>query len=435
VTMKTSFRLLVLPFILIIAACGGGGGGDNSSGVEVAACSVEAQNDFVYDVMQDLYLYYDQIPDVNPREYSSPRELLTAIRAPNDRFSFIADRATQTNFYEEGTYNGLGFSFNDDGNTYTITLVYDDSSAGRAGLKRSDKIVAVNGLLVSQVNAGGGLNAYLNTFDDGEDITFSVSQSGAAPIDIDMNIGLVRINTVLKTDVITANTLNIGYLAFSSFIEPSKAELQTAFAALKQQGIDELVLDLRYNSGGRVDVAQRLASHIAGDNAVGADAIKLIYNDKNSDQNTRFPFLSLNDTLDIDRLYVLTLGGTCSASEIIINAMQPVGIEVITVGQTTCGKPLGSQNINFCDKTLSAISFDVVNDINQGGYIDGIPATCAANDDLTRDFSDPNEAMFATALSHIASGQCPAVNRPLARNASKQTYKNTYPADIMRSLY
>ena len=432
--IKTTLRITFTSIMFLIAGCGGGGGG-NPTGIEVAECSVEGQNDFVYNVMKDLYLYYDQIPTVNPRDFASPRALLEAIRAPNDRFSFIADRETQTNLFEAGTFNGIGFSFNNDGDSYTVTFVYDDSSAGRAGLKRSDKIVAINGILVPQINDAGGLNAYLDTLVDGETIIFSVSQSGAAPADIEVSRGLVRINTVLKTDVITANSLKIGYLAFSSFIEPSRAELQTAFSTLQQQDIDELVLDLRYNGGGRVDIAQRLASHIAGDTAVGADVTKLIYNDKNTDLNSNFPFLSLNQNVEIDRLYVLTLAGTCSASEIIINAMQPVGIEVITIGQTTCGKPVGSRNINFCDKTLSATTFDVVNDINQGEYFDGIAATCAADDDLSRDFADPNETMFATALSHIATGQCPVSSRLLARTVESQKTPRTNPTDLMRTLY
>ena len=432
--IKSTLRLAFLSILFTLAGCGGGGGG-NPTGIEVAECSIEGQNDFVYNVMQDLYLYYDQIPNVNPRDFASPRALLEGIKAPNDRFSFIVDQQAQTNFFEAGTYNGLGFSFSNDGNAYTITFVYDDSSAGRAGLKRSDRIIAVEGIPVSQINDGGGLNAYLTNFTDGTDVTFSVSKSGAATTNLTMNRGLVRINTVLKTDVITANTLKVGYLAFSSFIEPSKAELQNAFNTLKQQDIDELVLDLRYNGGGRVDVAQILASYIAGDNAVGASATKLIYNDKNSDLNSSFPFLSLNEAVDLDRLYVLTLDGTCSASEIVINAMQPVGIDVVTIGQTTCGKPVGSRNVSFCDKTLSAISFDVVNDINQGGYFDGIAATCAANDDLNSDFADPNETMFATALYHIENGQCPAASRSLAGKSVNNKRFNTNPADILRSVY
>lgn len=423
---KTSLFAISL---LLLSGCGGGGG--NPNGIEAASCSIPDQNQFVYDAMQDLYLYYDQLPTVDPSNYASPRALLEDLRVPQDRFSFIADLEERQNFFEAGTYEGIGFSFRNDGDAYTVTLVYEDSSAGRAGLKRSDRIVAIEGISITQINNNGSLNTFLSSYENGDDITFSVSSSGATSTDIEMSRGLVRINTVLKTDVITANSLNVGYLSFSSFIEPSKAELQTAFNTLKEENIDELVLDLRYNGGGRVDVAQRLASHIAGQQGLGADVTKLNYNDKNTNLNSVFPFLNLEQSIDIDRLYVLTLGGTCSASEIIINAMQPIGIDVITVGQTSCGKPVGSRNINFCDKTLSAITFDVVNDINQGEYFNGIAATCAANDDLSRDFADPNESMFATALSHIENGQCPVANRPSIRSKSSITN----PADIMRSLH
>ena len=423
---------LTIPFMLIFTGCGGGGG--NPTGITPVDCSVEGQNRFVYDVMQDLYLYYDQLPVVNPNDYSSPSALLDDLRVAPDIFSFIGDRQTQQNLFNEGTYNGIGFSFANNDDSYTVNFVYDDSSAGRAGLQRGDKINAIEGVSISQINNDGGLGTFLKNYNDGTPLTFSVSKSGAADSNIEMSKGLVKINTVLKTDVITANNLKIGYLAFSSFINPSKAELATAFNTLKQENIDELVLDLRYNGGGRIDIAQILASNIAGESAVGADVVKLNYNDKNSNLNNSFPFLSLENSVNLNRLYVLTLEGTCSASELLINAMNPVGIDVITIGQTTCGKPVGSRNINFCDKVLSPVSFNTVNEINQGSSFNGIAATCAANDDTSKLFADPEESMFAAALYHIENDQCPVVSKPLKKPV-KSTDRQINLVDIMRSFY
>ena len=432
------WRFTLAPLLLTMAGCGGGGG--NPTEIVAAECSIKGQNQFVYDVMKDFYLYYDQVPVVNPSDYSSPEDLLLDLRVAPDRFSSIADTQTQQQFFEEGTYNGIGFSYNNEDDRFTVSFVFDDSSAGRAGLKRSDQIVSIEGILVTQINNDGGLAVFLSNYNENQSLTFSVISSGAAPVNKEMSKGLVQMNTVLKTEVLTtnddtANSTKIGYLAFSSFIQPSKAELATAFNTLKQQNIDELVLDLRYNGGGRVDTAQVLASYIAGDNAVGDDVTKLIYNDRYSDLDNSFPFLTIEDSLDINRLYVLTLDGTCSASELLINAMQPVGVEVVTIGQTTCGKPIGFRPINFCDKTLSAASFNVVNDINQGDYFEGIAPTCAANDDLSKGFADPNEGMFAAALYHIEYDQCPAASKVASKKLRKTKRKQINPANIMESVY
>ncbi len=430
---KPRWTLAIIPLLLSCAGCGGGGGG-NPTGIVPSDCSINGQNKFVYDVMQNLYLYYDQMPVVNPSDYSSPRALLEDLKVAPDRFSFITDQQTQQSF-QAGTYNGIGFSFKDNGDSFTVTSVFNDSSAGRAGLQRSDQIFSIEGVSVSQINNDGSLSDFLNNYDNADPLTFSVSSSGTQAINIEMSKGLVKMNTVLSAEVVTSNTLKIGYLALSSFIEPTKAELATAFNKFNQESIDELVLDLRYNGGGLIETAQRLASYIAGSNAVGADTSKLIYNDKNSDLNESVPFLSLNDSVDLDRLYVLTLEGTCSASELVINAMNPVGIEVVTVGQTTCGKPIGFRQISFCGKNLSPASFTIVNDSNQGNYFDGIAATCDANDEINTLLADPNESMFAAALYHINNGQCQTAARPSLQKSLKAEQKYKKPMNIMESVF
>ena len=434
--MKTTYAsmFLTLTFIIACAGCGGGSGG-NPTGITPVDCSINGQNQFVYEVMQDLYLYNDQLPTVNPNNYDSPSDLLEDLRVAPDSFSTINDQQTQQNFYEDGTYNGIGFTFKANSDSYTITYIFNDSAANRAGLQRGDEIVSIEGISVTQINTDGGLNEFLSNYSNSDSLNFSITSSNAQTLNLEMSKGLVRMNTVISSDVITSNTLKIGYLALSSFIEPTKVELATAFRRFNQESIDELVLDLRYNGGGKIDTAQLLASYIAGDNALGADVTKLIYNDQNSNLNESFPFQSLNNSVDLDRLYVLTLEGTCSASELVINAMKPVGIEVITIGQTTCGKPIGFRAIDFCDKTLLPASFAITNDSNEGDYFNGITATCAANDDLNSELADPNEGMFAAALYHINSGQCQLADDQSYRLSKESEKKYTKPSNIIKSVF
>ena len=406
--MESIIRTTLLISLLALTSCGGSGGGGSNGPAEPLSCAVVDQNRFVLDVMEDIYLYYDQLPNINPEDYSSPEALLNDLIVAPDRFSFIADQQLQQSFFEEGTYVGLGYGSENDGNdAYVIRYVFDDSSAGRAGLQRSDRIIAIEGTSVATINNTGGFGNFISNYSEGDTLRFTIRSIGESPRDVDLTIGLVRINTVINAEVINNNGLSIGYLALTSFLEPTNDELSVAFSSFAQAGIDELVLDLRYNGGGRVTTAQRLSSFIAGSPAVGADTAKLVFNDKNSNSNINYPFEALANSVDLSRLYVLTLNETCSASELTINAMDPVNIDVVTIGQTTCGKPVGSVGINFCDKTLNPTAFNVFNDLDQGGYFDGIAATCSATDDLDNLLADPDEAMFATALSHMTNGQCP----------------------------
>ncbi len=394
---------LMLPFTLL--SCGGGGGGSNGSNTG----STE-QKQFVLDVMRDYYLYYDQLPStVDINAYDSAEAMLAALTIPSDRFSYIADQAAQSNFFEEGTYQGLGFF--QQAVTNTVIYVFDDSAAGRSDIQRGDIIVSSSRV--------------------GNTITLDINRQGARIVRV-LDVGLVRMNTVLTTDIQNHNGVDIGYLALSSFIEPTKNELATTFTTFAQADIDELVLDLRYNGGGRVTTAQELASYIVGINGIDSDVARLEWNDKHTRQNQAFDFLSLTNSLNLNRLYVLTLPGTCSASELVINAMAGINVDVITIGDTTCGKPVGSVGFNFADKTLNPITFDVVNELGNGEYFDGIDPICLATDDTSHPFADPMETMYAAALYHISNSTCETPATRSALSANRQT--TLYNPDPMANL-
>jgi len=359
--MKNVFTLLFLSLGLL--SCGGGGGSSDSS------MSTEEQKQFVLDIMSDYYLYYDQMPSIDLRNYDTPEAVLAALVInPPDSFSYIGDRVAQQNFFEEGTYEGIGYvrEFNDD-QSETVLYVFDDSAAGRACPNTFDTQACVQRGDIIRSNISNGNSS-----------TLEIERAGNPAFSVTLPRGIVRINTVLATDIQTHNGIDVGYLALSAFLVPTVAELNAAFATFSGN-VDELVLDLRYNGGGRVSTAQLLASYIAG---------RLEWNDRHPEENSTYPFGSISNQLNLDRVYVLTLEGTCSASELIINAMTGIAdVDVITIGQTTCGKPVGSVSFNFGDKVLQPITFSVVNDLGNGDYFDGIDATCFAQDDPTI-FSD-----------------------------------------------
>jgi hypothetical protein len=206
--------------------------------------------------------------------------------------------------------------------------------------------------------------------------------------------------------------------------------------------VTDLVLDIRYNGGGLLDIASELASMIASSNATnGVTFEKESFNDKNpfgltaSQSTTPFwqttlgydPSIAANTTLphlNLSRVFVITTAATCSASEAIINSLRGVGVQVIQIGTTTCGKPYGFFPADNCSTTFFTIQFEGVNAAGFGGYADGFTPSlagtnsgtsnqvygCPIADDYSHALGDPNEANLAAALSLIGGAtSCPAM--------------------------
>jgi C-terminal processing protease CtpA/Prc len=217
---------------------------------------------------------------------------------------------------------------------------------------------------------------------------------------------LVTIPTVSLTSVVEVDGRKVGYLFFRNFVQPSVAALTDAFTALKTAGATELVLDLRYNGGGLVDVAVHLASLIGGARTGGQVMLNYVHNDKVGpvlDKSTRFS--SPEQTLNLQRLVAITTRSSASASELVINSLRAY-IPVTIVGDTTYGKPVGQYGLRFCDKILYPVAFSIRNANNEGDFFDGLAPDCAAGDDYTHQLGDRAEASLAEALTFIRTGSC-----------------------------
>jgi C-terminal processing protease CtpA/Prc len=212
---------------------------------------------------------------------------------------------------------------------------------------------------------------------------------------------------VSLTQVVEVDGRRVGYLFFRNFVRPSVDALNEAFAALKAAGATELVLDVRYNGGGLVDVAVHLASLIGGTRTNGQVLLNWIHNDRvgpSLNKVTRF-----NDApeqaLNLQRLVVITTRSSASASELIINSLRPY-MPVAVIGDSTYGKPVGQYGFTFCDKVLAAVAFSLKNANHEGDFFDGIAPTCAAADDATHQLGDPAEGSYAEALTWLRTGAC-----------------------------
>jgi hypothetical protein len=199
----------------------------------------------------------------------------------------------------------------------------------------------------------------------------------------------------------------LGYVLVKDMISQAAPGLETAFAQFKAAGVDEVVLDLRYNGGGLVSTGATVASYIAGPRGAGRTYASLLYNDKQAANNRSYNFEQLASAAGVARVFVLTGPRTCSASEQVINGLRGVGINVVSVGDTTCGKPVGFLPASQCGTTYSVVNFESTNARNEGRYFNGFGATCPVADDLGHALGTPQEALLSTAMAYADNGACP----------------------------
>jgi len=242
---------------------------------------------------------------------------------------------------------------------------------------------------------------------------------GGTVHDVQMTKRTVTIPTASLTRTFASGGRVVGYINFRNFVTPATAALDQAFAQLESAGANELVLDLRYNGGGLVSVAQQLASLIGGSHTNGKLFVQFVHNDKNTSKNSTLTMNMPAHALNLERLVVIYTRGSASASELIWNGLRPF-IPVTTVGDRSYGKPVGQYGYNFCDKVLYPVAFSTQNARGEGGYFDGIAPDCPAADDLEHPLGDSAEASLAEALRYLRTGSCSASARAQARAQAAQ---------------
>ena len=400
--------------------------------------SLEDEKRWIRAYMDERYLWYRDIPGLdlaapryNPldgqgqplvleslvnvfQDSRTPKLTLSGSRV--DKFSFMIDSYSWNNF-SAGQDLGYGWMLRQTGTgadkRWQVAYVYPTPQAGLAfaeGILRGDEIVSIDGY-TAQDSSPGPFNQAL-----------SPSQPGAHEFVLLRRGERIRRTLVAQTvelpqaehRIISANGLRWGYLMFNSHVRSAEQRLLQAMRDFRSQGIDELVLDLRYNGGGYLAIASALANAIAGDERTRGRVFEQTrFNDKRSEKNFSMGFYGTTlftgqayTRLNLSRLYVLTSQETCSASESLINGLRGVDVQVIQIGGTTCGKPYGFYPQDNCGITYAAMEFEGVNDKGEGGFSDGIAPGCVAPDDLGFALADPREPLLATAIAHRQGGVC-----------------------------
>jgi len=361
----------------------------------------------VRDVLTDLYLWYADLPDVDPARYGSPQAYLEAVRyRPLDRsFSDITSRAANDAFFSDSQCIGFGFSTSLSDTALRVLQVFPGSPAEDIGLRRDDSIVEINGRSVAGLIASGDIDSAFGPPDVGIQADVAFRRLDGSLQRAHMTKRLVTIPTVSISGVYVVDGRKVGYLFLRNFVQPSMAALDRAFAEFSAEGISELVLDVRYNGGGLVDVARQPTSLIGAALVDGQVFAGFFHNDKNAFRNQTVRFEATQHALNLERLVVITTRASASASELVINALRPF-MPVVLIGDRTYGKPVGQYPTPFCDKVLAPVAFTLRNARDEGDFFGGFAPDCAAPDDATHQLGDVAESSLGEALTSIATGAC-----------------------------
>ncbi len=378
----------------------------------------------LYNVMHDYYYWYDQVPTLNINNYETPVELMEALMVnPPDKWSYVTTKQ-EYDAYSAGKYYGFGFSsiFDLDEKLW-IGYVFRSSPLAPMGIGRGWRIATIDGVTPTKDNytqlLGDNLPGISKTLGfispTGNSVSYTFTK-----IEIEMN-------TILFDSVYTFNSKKIGYLVLKGFIPPTKTELNTCFAKFKSENVEELIVDLRYNGGGSIDVSNHFASLIGGSTTSGKPYTIFSYNNRYTYENQTINYLSLPNSLTLNQTLFITTNGTASASELVINGLKPY-MNVALIGSRTHGKPVGMPVLRYneFDWVFLPICISLRNADNVGDYFDGLAVNVEATDDYTLKFGDVNEASFAAALNYLGVSPVKSAEKKIVKGSTLVTGKGLY---------
>ena len=405
---------------------------------------------FIWESLNELYLWQAEVDDlsdnIKPVGSSAYNQLIStnqepeaffeSLKHPDDRHSRITSNFEDLENSIKGidASNGVEFilfpSGTGNGVLGIVTHILENSDAFSKDIKRGDVFMGVNGELLSFNNFYGLLY--------GDQISYTLNMANKIGSGFSLNgknIDLIKednfqTNPIQVNKVIKMGGKKIAYLMYTQFSQGFDQELNSVFSEFKSEGVDELILDLRYNRGGLTKTALYLSGMITGQ-FTGQIFSQKIWNKKVTDYYESIDstdwmkdlFVSEMDdktvinSLNLNRVYIITSSNSASASEMLINGLSPF-INVIQLGEATYGKNVGGLAVvyDYIDNTnrtinpdhsyaISPITFRVANSEGFSDYANGLKPSDGF--ELTEDglnmgvLGDSNEPLLALALNDI----------------------------------
>jgi len=403
----------------LLTSCGGGGAEQipADSGSERVVCSTLDEKRWLQTYFQSWYLWDGLSPTVDPEGDVALSEYFKSLlfagnqTYPPDRFSSYGATVSFQRQFGSGQSLGYGLAvagqeiLDHPDQPLLVRYVEPGSPADAVGLRRGDQVLALNDLPSNAVVQSRDFSA-LSASREGQTLKLSWARGAQQHLDY-LSSSIYDLNPVQNGRIFTlASGRKVGYLMVTTMLTQASSPLAGYFDQLGAAKVQDVIVDLRYNGGGYVNIGALLASYLGGDLVNGKIYAELRFNAKHSDANANYLFSKPVNSFGLGRVYVLTGPRTCSASEQVIMGLRGVGVEVITIGSTTCGKPVGFVPASYCENTYLVENFASYNNAGQGDYFFGLDATCPVVEDFNKAFGDNQDPMLLQAFSHIQSGTC-----------------------------
>ncbi|QNQ11702.1 S41 family peptidase [Sphingomonas alpina] len=470
----------------MLSACGGGssgsGGGSTPTATPtptptptaVAGCSLRERQDWAAAQLREWYLFPETLPTgLNPASYSSVDTYIDALTATarsqrRDRyFTYLTSIAEEDAYYQSGSSAGYGFRLGlDTSGRLFITEAFENTPAQANGVGRGSEILAIgtsnaNLRTVSAILAAEGTTGLINALGPDTVGTTRVLQLGGvggsrtvtiAKADFDLQ----PVSSIYGAKIIDDGGRKVGYVNLRTFISTADPQLRAAFAQFRAQGITDIIVDVRYNGGGLVSIAE-LFGDLLGRNRSTSDVLSYttFRSEKSSNNRTR-NYITQAESVGATRIAFIGTGGTASASELVINSTLPyLHANAGLIGTNTYGKPVGQIALDrvACDDRLRVIAFATQNAARQGDYFNGlagtVEASCQAFDDIGHQLGDPQESSTRQALDFLAGRSCTAISaapvsasgqrtaaqaQRLARESERELLTPTRPSTPQREV-
>ncbi|MXO85935.1 peptidase S41 [Altererythrobacter aurantiacus] len=435
--MKLGRFLVSAVSAFAVVACGGGSGTDNRTGGKPSPtptsqppaandCSLAARKTWVSQQLNEYYLYPNLIDNtVDPAAYSDLQSYIDALVAParaegrDNFFTYITSIEEENELINSGSNAGFGIRLAfDENDRLFVTEAFENAPGFSAGLDRGVQITAIQGRSVAARLADGTLDSSLGPPEPGVTRTFQIIDNSGVSREISVTKAEYNLDPVSDrygVRIFNDGGRQVGYLNLRTFIaETAEDDLRAAFAQFRSAGVTEVILDLRYNGGGLVRLAELLGDLLAR-NRTNQVFSRTEFSEALSSENSTYRFQSQPEAIDVTKLAVIGTRSTASASELVTNAFIPyLGDNLALIGSNTYGKPVGQIAVDreACDDRFRIVAFRTVNADGNGDYFGGlgsvVPNFCRADDEIAVQLGNATEDSISTALDFLGGRGCPA---------------------------